>query len=343
MTTKTISLNKIKTGLFILTLVFVLAGCTDAPPPAVIDPDELVADADCAAYILTHGDNNACNRVCIGQCILDGQSCKYDDPEFCIATPGMALDDIAEHLDFYGVDFGPPDEAIPVLIRLGLTIVFSVMGLASLVMGLYGLAIRSTAGENADKAKLAVGILSNALRGTVIGFMSVIITQIVATIGGMSGDIFDLNLIPSTVVINNLSDACDPGDEGYFGAAGTYHLCNNAGEWVTADTQDITNINAACTPGTKGVVSGGGAPTGLSYRCGDNGRWIEESIFLITPSPTRKPSTPQITDGPTIVPTIRIFNINNSCAPGTKGVYQPDGDSEVKYVCNVNARWERDF
>jgi hypothetical protein len=96
-----------------------------------------------------------------------------------------------ETLNFLGIDFGSSEIAIPKLIRLILTFFFGLMGVAAgfiLFSSLWTTSV-SREEQQIEKAQKAA---TSAIIGVVIALVGVILVQIIASLFGITGDLFDL-------------------------------------------------------------------------------------------------------------------------------------------------------
>jgi hypothetical protein len=222
-----------------------------APIAVIAQTPETNVDSRCTAYLLTkpfEADGNPkCNIVCEARCIGLGQSCAYQRPSNCITLTNEIINNGLTGFNIFGVDFGPTPQAIPRIIRLALTAVFSIIGLIAILLGVYAMYLRSTAGDNAEKVELTAKVIRNAIIGIVISFLGVVIVQIVALLLGLTGGLFNFNFIPTATVILDASTAlqpCETGALGYIINGNTAVLYNcQASVWVRQAGNIPINVN----------------------------------------------------------------------------------------------------
>jgi len=107
-----------------------------------------------------------------------------------VVTPGGSIvDDVSE--SFFHVNFDGSVESLSELIRLGFIVFFVVIAVAALFLGLYGMYLYTSAGEDDEKVQKAQKVFKNAFIGLAIAVFGVIIVQIVAIIVGVGEGIFD--------------------------------------------------------------------------------------------------------------------------------------------------------
>lgn len=209
--------------------------------------DRLIVDPKCIQYKTLYQEPRACNDLCPESCVEAGNYCHYNTtPQLDPVCTGRPLDifeanDELAGINIFGANFGPPEYALPLIIRLILFGVFSVMGLLSIGYGFYGMYVRSTAQDSAEKVELSNKIYKNAILGVIISFSAVIIMQIIALLLGVSGSLFTFNLVPKqgtnvTLTEDDLSGYCLDGQIGIIeGNAAAGYVCEN-GAWTTVNT-----------------------------------------------------------------------------------------------------------
>ncbi len=183
-------------------------------PMALVVNAESNVDSRCTAYLITKPteDNGQpkCNIVCDKTCIDQGKSCVYKQPTSCIFLSDEQINQGLTGFNIFGVNFGPPAQAIPRIVRMLLTAIFSIVSLVAILIGVYAMYLRSTAGDNAEKAEETIKVIRNAIIGVVICFLGVVIVQIVALLLGISGGLFDFNFIPVKTTLETISQPCSP-------------------------------------------------------------------------------------------------------------------------------------
>lgn len=214
--------------LFILVagiLLFVSA-CTTVTEPnpgntSNTDTD-IVVDPNCSALLFVDPEAD-CNLTCEYRCIASGDGCEKDDPTAC-KTVEQTTDQIADNINFSGIDFGPPERAIPSLIRMLLTAVMGLISVAAIIMGIYGMIVRTTAAESPEKIEESAKIFRNAIIGVVISSMGILMIQIIVLLLGITQGLFDFNFVP--VDIEDLAAACGDGQIGYVKDASVGDVAN---------------------------------------------------------------------------------------------------------------------
>lgn len=207
---------------------------------------EVKVDQRCSAYLITKPTEEAtgkpkCNITCNSDCIDAGKSCVYGTINNCSVV--LEEEDINEDvpsLNIFGVDFGPPTTAIPRIIRTFLTGIFALISLIAIIMGLYGMYLRSTAADNPEKVELAMKVFKNAILGIIISFFGVVILQGVALLLGLTGNLLEFNLLPDEngafmqLTAQMLNDPCSPDGTiaSFIDENGAYRYECRAGRWI---------------------------------------------------------------------------------------------------------------
>jgi len=240
---------KAKLAFFFLTIIGIAVIFT-----VPVKAESIRVDSRCSAYLITKpyeddGDPK-CNLTCTINCTQQTppKSCPYGNPNpsagGCISLTDVEINEGLGNWNFFGVDFGTPVEAIPRLVRILLTAVFAVIGLVAILLGVYAMYVRSTAGDNAEKAELSIKIVRNAIVGLIISFMGVAIVQLVALLLGLTANLFEFNLIPNPLeksrplTTQQALEACEPeGLRGYTidDRDAILYTCTN-GRWVRSGT-----------------------------------------------------------------------------------------------------------
>ncbi|MEI7578957.1 MAG: hypothetical protein WCJ58_02830 [bacterium] len=211
----------------------------------------VVIDTRCITYKLL-GGTELCNRTCKQECIDLNQPCEDNNSAVCNSNltwvndslvsrsnpiPTNPLEQLRESVNVLGVDFGPTEQAVPRMIRMTLLMVFSFIGLMSIIYGLIGLYKMSTAAESPEKFEEGGKIFKNAVLGTGLAFGSVFIAQIAALVSGMEEKLFNFYIIPK--------------------------------QGIEVDITQKFADEGPCLPEQKGTVQS----TGHTYTCGANGKW----------------------------------------------------------------------
>lgn len=205
-------------NLFIFAVALtVLSGCAiidqddpDAGPVSEPNPTDLVVDPACSVLKFTDPAAD-CNDVCQYWIIAEGRSCKKGDPSEPKEREDQATDEVVNSVNFSGIDFGPPQMAIPRITRLLLSAVMGVIAVVTVLMAVYGMIVRTTAADNADKVELSVKIFKNALIGVVISVFGIIIIQLLAMLLGLAENLFDFDLVPPERLMGTVTNqACSP-------------------------------------------------------------------------------------------------------------------------------------
>lgn len=230
-------MHKVKLLLTSLLLIFSIVSLS-----SVVATGEFLIDYDCVNYkLLNPGDSNVCNDLCRKDCIDAGQSCPpgESDPASCIDLPGEIVpDDFTKNINFFGIYFGAPDQALGRLLRVFFMGVFAMLAMFSILYGIYGLWVRSTAGDSSDKVEEGDKIFKSAFWGIVVSFSAVLIMQIAAVILGIEGNIFKINLIPKQgfglveITTDDLDGACLPEQTGDLDKDGSADYKCEEGKWV---------------------------------------------------------------------------------------------------------------
>lgn len=108
-------------------LLLFAVGCTIIDRPTDVnsanEPTDLVVDPNCSALLFTDPQAE-CSLLCQYKCIEAGEGCEKEDPSKCKEVE-QAIAEVEDNVNFAGINFGPPERAIPSLIRMFL---YAVMG-----------------------------------------------------------------------------------------------------------------------------------------------------------------------------------------------------------------------
>jgi hypothetical protein len=99
------------------------------------------------------------------------------------------------HIKMFGVDMGPPHVAIPKLLRTGFTIGLVFFGVYSMYQ-LFTAIWESATGRKAESYETAQKRVLSALIGVFWVIVGIILVQALASLFGVSGNIFDFNYVP---------------------------------------------------------------------------------------------------------------------------------------------------
>ncbi len=94
---------------------------------------------------------------------------------------------------FFSTNFDGSVDDLSELIRLLLIAFFMVIAIVALFLGIYGMYVYSTAGEDDEKVQKAQKIFKNAIIGLAIAVFGVVIVQVIAIVFGVSDGLFDLS------------------------------------------------------------------------------------------------------------------------------------------------------
>lgn len=208
-------------------------------------PDEEIVDRECSTYLVTvpPDDPPKCNSICARKCLNQGQHCAPGNAQTCIAIDLAA--EYESNNEIIRNAFNPfdielcPDAAIRPpddpyctlsLVRLGFYAVLSGVVFITVVMGLWVIWERSTAGDNAEKIEKSSSIARNAIIGFVIAIFFIAVVQLTSLIVGLTGNLFEFSIVPQPTVIPNGGN-CDV--QGYVvcesgttcQAIGATHIC----------------------------------------------------------------------------------------------------------------------
>lgn len=213
------------------------------------DPEDLILDTKCNNYRVLLRDNQmspVCNTYCRFACLNDGKHCVYGSTTECPLTDadleslysGVPLD-AEKAFNIFGVELCPDPDTRPDddpyclvnLIRLGFYAVISLFVFILVLMGLWVAWVRSTAADSPEKVEKAATIARNAITGALITFLFVVIVQVVSLLVGLTGNIFDISLVPQP---KELSYG-DPCDSGYVQCPGGT-VCRDTGNGAVCST-----------------------------------------------------------------------------------------------------------
>jgi len=209
--------------LIITSLVFLLkAHASDLTP--TMDPNELAVDNNCQSARLLGSSGSklggdwdlfgACSAVCPRKCLY--ASPEYTKPlignetGFCLDSGGGVYSchtytgvynlnsSLGQQVDFFGIEV---DRAPLVLIRRVLLLVFGGAGLLIVVLGMVATYKYSLAGGVQEKLQEAVKMFKSLIIGAVITFGGLVLIQLVATLTGVTGSLFDFNFLPRSGIV----------------------------------------------------------------------------------------------------------------------------------------------
>jgi len=259
--------------------------------PSTATATGVVIDSDCVQAKIIDPNVN-CNVECNRNVLNAGLSCPTGQPNANLsgAVPKPTnFQGVASRVQLFGFNFGPPELAIPALVRVALTIAFSAIALGSITYGVYGMIVRTTAADNAERVELSTKIFRNAIIGVLIAFGSGIIIQLAAVGLGLEDNLFEFNLIPSSrftaITPNDLTQPCTVGIDGFIQQAvrldiysclgGNWNQIASIGRDVNdpeqAYTLDNITLRLVCPDGQVGATRLGNAKT--YYDCLGN-TWV---------------------------------------------------------------------
>mgnify|MGYP001477425943 CR=1 FL=1 len=126
--------------------------------------------------------------------------------------------------------FVPQEDAAIIYIRSGLFVVMGLAGLLLVLYGLYGWYVRSMSAGSPDKVQLSMSIFKNAIIGGILMVVAVVIVQLVYSVMGITQGPFDFNFIPKIGTVVTITDE-DIGRRCYSNQTDTNgHTCIE-GKW----------------------------------------------------------------------------------------------------------------
>ena len=188
------------------------------------DPEDLIIDTKCNTYLSTASDNFRpyCNSICKRECIDSGNHCPSGSTQECTVTDA-ALDlhylsdsrRLQRNFNILGVELcpdpatRPPDDPYCMinLIRLGFYGVISLLVFILVLIALWVVWVRSTAADSPEKVEKAATIAKNAIVGALITFLFISIVQVVSLLVGLTGNIFEITIVPQPKLLNS-GDRC---------------------------------------------------------------------------------------------------------------------------------------
>ncbi|MBN1916244.1 hypothetical protein JW796_04685 [Candidatus Dojkabacteria bacterium] len=93
--------------------------------------------------------------------------------------------------NFFGIKFSPGQEGIARVVRSGITVAFGLLVVLSVFYGIYGIFVRSTAGDSEENMKKSVAIFKNAMLGLIIAIIGFIVVHILSLLLGL-GNVWDI-------------------------------------------------------------------------------------------------------------------------------------------------------
>lgn len=160
----------------------------------IFDPD-----LECEFYIDNCDEFNDIDRVFQDEirqdCISDGLhqwnratcQCEFVDSDNPIYQLKQVL--------FFKTNYDGTIDNVSEFIRMGFILFFAVMAVAALFLGIYGMYLYTTAGEDDEKIQKAQKIFKNALIGLAIAVFGIVIVQVVAVFMGIqTEDLFTFRI-----------------------------------------------------------------------------------------------------------------------------------------------------
>ncbi len=208
-----------KFSTIIIVFALIIAGLSFISPVFAeeVDPaEEIITDADCVRAVFTgeaidpETNKPYCNTLCQKQILNDPPDYITKNGRFCefgsTSEQGETPDGKAYLPDAKYPIAASQDDSILIYIRGAIYAVMGISGLAVILMGLYGWYLRSMSEGNPDKVEEVMKVYKNAIIGTIIVFMAVVIMQIFFTIMGITESIFDFNFIPKYGYVVNVKE-----------------------------------------------------------------------------------------------------------------------------------------
>lgn len=208
----------------IFTIILVLGFAIFISSVNAVEPDDLVIDTECVAYITNsglRGSSFPCNEVCERQCIDAGKNCQYENPSECAtilfdANFPEVTRVVKPAYNIFSLELCPDRNTRPdddpyctlTLVRLSFYAVISLIMFTTVLMGLWVAWVRSTAMDSPDKVEKAVSIARNAIIGVFITFLFLGIVQITSFVLGLTGSLFDFSVVPKPKTFK-IGDQCN--------------------------------------------------------------------------------------------------------------------------------------
>jgi hypothetical protein len=125
--------------------------------------------------------------------------------------PSYVCDDSQEPIktNFFGLEISTEQLGIAKYVRDGITIAMGGLVIGAVFYGMYGIYVRSTAGDNEENLKKSISIFKNAVLAIIITIIAVVVVQVLSVILGL-GNIWDVGLIGKQTVTNGVPfNDCD--------------------------------------------------------------------------------------------------------------------------------------
>lgn len=175
---------------------------------------DIILDPKCNTYQIIQRDDQLsplCNSFCVYSCLKAGKHCVFESTTDCPFSDSDlynyyvgAREDTSNTFNIFGVELCPSPDIRPDddpyclinLVRLGFYAVISLLIFILVLMALWVVWVRSTAADNPEKVEKAASIARNAVIGALITFLFIGIVQVVSLIVGLSGNIFEISIVP---------------------------------------------------------------------------------------------------------------------------------------------------
>jgi hypothetical protein len=197
-----------------LTLIIVLTFLSSSIKVLAATPVPAIFDYECQRRTLLseqgvdENGNPKCNLFCDkSEIFTDGVRndlfCPYGEKTGAKPSSEIFGSDYAVNEFFI-----PQEDAAIIYLRSGFYVVLGLAGLLVILYGLYGWYVRSMSAGSPDKVELSMSIFKNALIGSVMIIIAVVVVQLVYSFLGITQGAFDFNFIPKigTMVDVNETD-----------------------------------------------------------------------------------------------------------------------------------------
>ncbi len=141
-------------------------------------------------FIISPVTAKALDQDCVRRAILAGKDPATECPTVS-ATPTTTI-------FVTDCSTGSAPECAAMLVRMAISVGIGVLFLVAVGYGIYGMIIRTTAGDNEEKLKESVKIFKNALLGIVITAVGLVIVQMISVLLGL-GNIWEFNFSTPSV------------------------------------------------------------------------------------------------------------------------------------------------
>jgi len=141
---------------------------------------------------------------CVRQAILSGE----DPTKVCVGADTCIIPEETRSINLGFIKATILKVGVTSLVVMAVSVALGALVLICIAYGVYGMFVRSTAGDNEEKLKLSSAIFKNAIIGLVITFLSLLAVNIISIMMGL-GNIWEskLDTIISNQVVTNI-DCC---------------------------------------------------------------------------------------------------------------------------------------